>query len=822
MSIQSNRPLTTQNQSTVPDLKKTPSVQTPQPTGRTRSNTEVTAPPQQPVTGRSRSQSSPNLVGDLKQQEKMVSQSIDQIEPEQILENAQKVPRLGSLPKPLSVRQKGRPVFSETEVNNMQQHKVLKGFVKTLAGSENLLRSHKTKKAGLQQLKNQVKLNLGKLSENNSPESNLKALDDMQAYFRGKKPHEMKSELAKLVGGLRVEKYGINATYRELSTNKKAMVDTIYKEVMRSMVDETGDLDTSGVDLQVSKLGQTARLKEKMTLGNKTYEAGQRVLITQRDGKSFVQVMEMPELSKNPGKMEKLKHKMALLKDHEVSEDVYPIEMSKVKDMKPLPKEKPIQGPLFDGPVSTSDIKQGAIGDCYLIAAMYSMASTNPDRIHEMMKDNGDNTVTVRFFEKNKNTSKMEPVFVTVDKSIPTGGEHAQETPWVVMLEKAYAVHKGSYQAIGHGGFSHNVFQTFTGISSTKKPINNLVVTLGEQAGRVPPESIDSFTLPKLLENKDELGLSEAQIRSLAKLPVEDLRNLFYGPQPEKFAQLTGLDEWKDFGKDVAEAKQAKFTAMKNNDPNKVELNSRYNQLKTAFEKKQSLLNGLITTKNREVLTTQMLESNKVYKALKNEPIVYKEDVDKIMTEMRSQYANKTSMTHEGQTFTVDNLISVLEKQMEGKYPVRDTQSNESGFTVDYNQKELELYDLIRTDLSQGKVLAVGSNKTIGVSQGSGHSGGESKVDGLAGQHAYSVLDTTVMNGRRFVRIANPWGGNYSRDYTSEGDGVKSKTFDQKDYSYQDNLEQDKGGIPPTESWVELRELATLFNNYYVTGDPVI
>jgi hypothetical protein len=104
-------------------------------------------------------------------------------------------------------------------------------------------------------------------------------------------------------------------------------------------------------------------------------------------------------------------------------------------------------GTLFgDGINATLDVDQGAVGDCYFIAALGEVAYRTPDAIRQMFIDNGDNTWTVRFF----NGSTAD--YVTVDKYFPADGsgyfvydnhDHllsdSSNTLWVATAEKAYA-----------------------------------------------------------------------------------------------------------------------------------------------------------------------------------------------------------------------------------------------------------------------------------------------------------------------------------------------------------------------------------------------
>lgn len=111
-----------------------------------------------------------------------------------------------------------------------------------------------------------------------------------------------------------------------------------------------------------------------------------------------------------------------------------------------------VNAPLFMVDPKPEDIRQGMIGNCYLLSALGSLASQNPAFIKSMITDNNDGTYTVRFYEDRK------PVFVKVDGRMPTRNKalYYAHTPnnavlWPCVLEKAFAQYKGGYEAIGVG-----------------------------------------------------------------------------------------------------------------------------------------------------------------------------------------------------------------------------------------------------------------------------------------------------------------------------------------------------------------------------------
>ncbi|MFD3164219.1 WXG100 family type VII secretion target [Herpetosiphon sp. NSE202] len=141
------------------------------------------------------------------------------------------------------------------------------------------------------------------------------------------------------------------------------------------------------------------------------------------------------------------------------------------------PQYKTFKGQISPDGISSSDVKQGSLGDCYFMAALASVAQQNPNLIKNAIADNGDGTYTVTLYEKGK------PVQITVDSDFPVRQDSkgnptmipayantgsTNDELWPMILEKAYAQHtKNSYEKI-EGGWPGDAVELLTGKAPTE------------------------------------------------------------------------------------------------------------------------------------------------------------------------------------------------------------------------------------------------------------------------------------------------------------------------------------------------------------------
>jgi WXG100 family type VII secretion target len=146
------------------------------------------------------------------------------------------------------------------------------------------------------------------------------------------------------------------------------------------------------------------------------------------------------------------------------------------------------------GKIHPNDVAQGQLRNCFLITSLAVVAHQNPGLIENAIKDNGDGTYTVTFYEKGGGFlgigDSYQPVNITVTPEFPVREVYDKETGkwvadgqaphagmgdnelWPRILEKAYAQWQGDgditrgYQKLNKGGQSQDVFEALAGTDS--------------------------------------------------------------------------------------------------------------------------------------------------------------------------------------------------------------------------------------------------------------------------------------------------------------------------------------------------------------------
>jgi hypothetical protein len=87
------------------------------------------------------------------------------------------------------------------------------------------------------------------------------------------------------------------------------------------------------------------------------------------------------------------------------------------------------------GEIRPEQVRQGAIGDCYFMAALASLAACDPELIRRSMKVNRDGTFTVTFAGAPNEPITVRPI---TDAELSLYADGGKEGVWAAIMEKAY------------------------------------------------------------------------------------------------------------------------------------------------------------------------------------------------------------------------------------------------------------------------------------------------------------------------------------------------------------------------------------------------
>lgn len=107
---------------------------------------------------------------------------------------------------------------------------------------------------------------------------------------------------------------------------------------------------------------------------------------------------------------------------------------------------KRYRGELFrKGSVCADDIEQSQIGNCYLLAALKSIAQRNPELIEDMIAHRPDGTVVVKLWDRKEEDGDISftPVEYHLDNTVIYAEKmNTHHAAWVYLIEKAYMLHR--------------------------------------------------------------------------------------------------------------------------------------------------------------------------------------------------------------------------------------------------------------------------------------------------------------------------------------------------------------------------------------------
>ncbi len=377
--------------------------------------------------------------------------------------------------------------------------------------------------------------------------------------------------------------------------------------------------------------------------------------------------------------------------------------------------------PLFPKDPHPNDVKQGDIGDCYLMAIMSSLAKSDPQYIKDMMQDKG-SKVVVRLFHVTANAAgkkSFEARYFEVEKSVAkTGGNDmfAKGSLWTQILEKAYVA----------GGFT-GMFSDYVGNLNTQETSYDAIKEGGW-----------GFAM-EVLTGKPHADLF-FQVESPAEYIVTNLTGIQRGTVGGSGNLQGVLPPWSTDERNG-------YTAARNTSDYR-RLNA-YNILGQDLTKVRQWFQFASKGSINKLFAR---EHNATYSG----ELTIDDFSDLFNGKMKGTDGNEVPGLPKLETAVAQAVINWITNQK--LYPGK----RGSGI---YSQLQLNLFEQIKTAVDKNELVTIGSKDKMGESDGSGHSAGESLAGGLVGPHMYSVFrynEAAVPTKQLLVR--NPWGNHEQKN----------------------------------------------------------
>ncbi len=151
-----------------------------------------------------------------------------------------------------------------------------------------------------------------------------------------------------------------------------------------------------------------------------------------------------------------------------------------------------VRGPGDLNDIDPNDVRQGGLGDCYLLSSLAAVARANPGLIRRLVRKVDAHSYEVTLYAKDHFWEERTPHTIRVSDQFPVeaNGRAAYAKPsdagregpelWVMLFEKAYATLEGSYADIVGGSGEEGMSLLLAGGATTHATSDYSATALGK------------------------------------------------------------------------------------------------------------------------------------------------------------------------------------------------------------------------------------------------------------------------------------------------------------------------------------------------------
>jgi hypothetical protein len=185
-----------------------------------------------------------------------------------------------------------------------------------------------------------------------------------------------------------------------------------------------------------------------------------------------------------------------------------------------------VMPPLVEGPISLYgsngqpglfDVVQRLTPDCWLEATLAAVVRVNPDKITQMLHDNGDGTVTVHLFDPSSLAAVNPPPRVLKKTPVAVLEYDNANTVWVQVIQDALNPLVNGTVFNGHGGYATQALSAIYGEAAvftacdqllnlaSRATVNPLIFCTNDATG--PLVNGHSYTLEGITQTSGSTGV---------------------------------------------------------------------------------------------------------------------------------------------------------------------------------------------------------------------------------------------------------------------------------------------------------------------------